>query len=355
MTILHNPNKKKALFIGGTGTISIGITRMLAKDDRWELTLLNRGNHIDEIPDHVNLLKGDCNDEKAVAELIKDKTFDCVADFTCFVPEQVERDIRLFRGKTRQYILISTCAAYCTPPPHPWITEGMIQYNPYSPYAQNKIECEKVLINAFREIGFPMTIVRPSHTYSERLLPFCLESPHAGSWPVIKRMIEGKPIIVPGDGSSLWHITYNEDLAKGFIGLMGNDHAIGEAVHITNDEVITWDQMAKTVADELGVPYKPYYIATDAIVSVAPGLEAALNGDKRHSVIYDNTKLKTLVPGYCATTSWKEGVSLALSYIRMHPEYMQEDPEFDDWCDQLIKIYEEADQKARNSLPSIFG
>lgn len=343
----------KALFIGGTGTISSGITRLLAEDENWELTLLNRGNRNEDLPEQVKTITADISNEEEVARLLEGKSYDVVAEFIGFTADQVERDIRLFTGKTKQYIFISTCAAYNTPPTSPWMTEGMIQRNPYSRYAQNKIACEQALFRAFCEADFPITIVRPSHTYSERLLPFCLESPK-GSWPVIQRMLDGKPIIMPGDGSSLWAITYNEDFAKGFIGLMGNNHAIGEAVHITNDEWITWDQMAQTVAEELGVPYRPFYIPTETLCTIAPELTAGLNGDKRHSVIYDNTKIKHLVPTYCATVSWRQGVRHALSVIMANEEYRPQDPVFDEWCDRLIAIYEEATAKAVQELPKLY-
>ncbi len=336
----------KALIIGGTGTISSAVTRLVAQDEDWELWLFNRGNHTEDIPRNVKLIQGDITKEAEAAELLKGMTFDCVAEFTGRAPEQVERDIRIFRGKTKQFIFISTAAAYQTPPPQPFMTEGMLQNNPYWDYAQNKIECEKLLLNAFREDGFPITIVRPSHTYCERMIPFCLQA-GADSWPVIKRMIEGKPIIVPGDGASLWTITFNEDFAKGFKGLMGNQHAVGEAVHITTDESLTWNQMAQAVADELHVEYKPYFISTDALVAMKPELGGGMNGDKRHSVIYDNAKIKRMVPGFCATVSWRVGVHRAIEKILETPELRPENPEFDQWCDRVIEIYDEALQKAR--------
>ncbi|MDO4274548.1 MAG: NAD-dependent epimerase/dehydratase family protein [Eubacteriales bacterium] len=336
----------KALLIGGTGTISTAITRRLAQNPDWELYLFNRGNHKDVIPENVKVIEGDIQDEEKAAKLLEGMEFDCVGEFTGFTPDQVERDIRLFAGKTKQFIYISSAAAYNTPPARPFITEGMLLKNPYWQYARDKIACEEVLLEAFRKQDFPVTIVRPSHTYGERFIPFCLESPK-GSWPVIKRMMEGKPIIVPGDGSSLWTITFNEDFAKGYEGLMGNVHAIGEAVHITTDEVLTWDQMAQAVADALNVEYRPYYIPTDVLAALNPELSGGLNGDKRHSVIYDNSKLKTLVPGYCADIPWRVGVQRALHTILNTPTCRPEDPEFDKWCDDVIAVYDEALEKAK--------
>jgi nucleoside-diphosphate-sugar epimerase len=343
----------KALLIGGTGTISSAITNQLAKDENWELFLLNRGIHPLAIPANVRVIKGDISNEEQAAEQLKGLEFDCVAEFTGFVPQQVERDIRLFAGKTKQFIYISSAAAYHTPPARPRITEGMLLKNPYWQYARDKIACEEVLLEAFRTKGFPITIVRPSHTYGERMIPFCLESPK-GSWPVIKRMIEGKPIIVPGDGSSLWTITFNEDFAKGFIGLMGNVHAIGEAVHITTDESLTWNQMAQAVADALHVEYKPYCIPTDVLTALEPELSGGLNGDKRHSVIFDNSKLKQLVPQFCATVSWSVGVQRALGNILKSPELRTEDPDFDRWCDELIKVYDEAQKQAKEKCGALY-
>ncbi len=336
----------KALLIGGTGTISSAITRQLAENENWELFLLNRGIRSRNIPSNVKVIKCDVSDEKQVSKLLEGMQFDCVAEFIGFTPDQVERDIRLFSGKAKQYIYISSAAAYNTPPSRPFITEGMQLKNPYWEYARNKIKCEELLLDAYRTKDFPITIVRPSHTYGERFIPFCLESPK-GSWPVIKRMLEGKPIIVPGDGSSLWTITFNGDFAKGFIGLMDNQHAIGEAVHITTDEVLTWNQMAQAVADALKVEYRPYYIPTDVLAEIDPELSGGLNGDKRHSVIFDNTKLKQLVPGFCATIPWRIGVQKALSNIQACPELMPEDPDFDIWCDTLIGVYDQALEQAK--------
>lgn len=335
----------KALFIGGTGTISTAVTQLIAQDPDWELYLLNRGTRKVEIPENVKVLTADINDEEKVKDLIKDLMFDSVVEFTGFVPEQIERDIRIFTGKTRQFIYISSACIYQTPPPQPFMTEGMLQKNPYWDYAKDKIACEEVLYKALREDNFPVTIVRPSHTYCENMIPFCLEADN-GSWPVIKRMLDNKPVIMPGDGSSLWTITFNADFAKGLAGVMGNPHTIGEAFHITTDESLTWDQMAKTVADALGVEYKPYYIPTDVLVALKPELGGGLNGDKRHSVVYDNTKIKRFVPGFNATITFRKGVERALKRILATPELRKEDPAFDAWCDELIQIYDEALAKA---------
>ena len=337
----------KALLIGGTGTISSAITKLMAKNEDWELYLFNRGNHNEEVPENVKIIQGDIGNEAEAAKLLEGMKFDCVAEFTGFTPDQVERDIRLFTGKTKQFIYISSASGYQTPPSQPYMTEGMLMNNPYWKYAQDKIACENVLLQALREDKFPVTIVRPSHVYCDKALPFCLEADN-GSWPIIKRMLEGKRVIMPGDGSSLWAITYNEDFAKAFMGLMGNTHAIGEANHITTDELLTWDQMAQTVADALNVEYKPYYISTDMLVAIKPSLSDWQNGDKRHSVIYDNTKIKHFVPGFEATVTWRIGVERALKKILANPELQKEDPAFDAWCDRLIEVFDKAIETARN-------
>ncbi len=336
----------KALFIGGTGTISAAVTAAVAKDADWELYLFNRGTRETVIPENVHVIKGDISDEASACELLKDMKFDAVVEFNGYTPDQVERDVRLFGGKTRQYVYISSACIYQTPPPQPFMTEGMLINNPYWQYALDKIECEKVLARALSNQNFPVTIIRPSHTYSENAIPFCLEADN-GSWPVIKRMIEGKPVIMPGDGASLWTITFNEDFAKGLAGVLGNPHAVGEAFHITTDESLTWNQMAQTVADALGVEFKPYYIPTDVLVALKPELGGGLNGDKRHSVVYDNAKIKRMVPDYRATVTFRKGVERALKKILATPNLRQEDAAFDRWCDDLIDIYDKALKRAK--------
>lgn len=340
--------KRKVLLIGGTGTISTAVTQRIAKSEDWEVYILNRGQRKADIPENVKVIKCDMSNEEEAAKILKDMTWDCVGNFIGFTPDQVERDIRLFAGKTKQYIYISSAACYNTPPTRPFMTESMMLKNNGWGYAVDKIACEEVLTKAFREKNFPVTIVRPAHTYGEKFIPFCLESPR-GSWPVMKRMLEGKQVIVPGDGSSLWAITFNEDFAKGYVGLIGNPHAIGETVHIMTDEILTWDQMAEAVADALGVEYKPYYIPTDVIAALAPEMSEGLNGDKRHSVIYDISKIKKLVPDYCPNITWRTGVQRALSVIMNDESLRPEDPAFDLWCDQMIEIYDKALETAKKT------
>ncbi|MDP4096331.1 SDR family oxidoreductase [Paenibacillus sp. P96] len=325
----------RALFIGGTGTISSAITRQLLERG-CELYLLNRGNRVDAIPNGVKFLQTDINDEGYVALLIKDLNFDVVADFVAFEPAHVERDYRLFRWKTKQFIFISSASVYQTPLSDYRITEGTPLSNPYWQYARNKIACEEYLMKQYCDQGFPVTIVRPSHTYDERSIPLGVHGSQ-GSWQVAKRMLQNKPVIIHGDGTSMWTMTHNGDFAKGFIGLMGNIHAIGEAVHITSDETVTWNQIYEIVADALGVKLNAVHVPSVFLAACSKlDLRGSLLGDKAHSVVFDNSKLKRLVPGFAATTRLDQGIKQTIRYILTHPEYQREDPEFDRWCDQVI-------------------
>lgn len=336
----------KILFIGGTGTISSAITQQLATT-KHELWLLNRGNRKSEVPGNVKQIIADINDEEEVLRQLGDMRFDAVCDFIGFVPAQVERDFRLFAGRTRQYIYISSASAYNKPARSYVINEGTTLANPHWQYSRDKIACEELLLKHYREDGFPVTIIRPSHTYCERSVPTSVHGPK-GSWQVLKRMMEGKQVIVHGDGSSLWTMTWNGDFAKGFIGLLGNPHAIGEVFQIMSDESLTWNQIYQTVADALGVEYKPYYVSSEFLAAVAPAeydLEGNLTGDKAVTVVFDCSKLKRAVPGFQATTRFDEGVRRCVNYILAHPELQEEDPAFDAWCDRVILALEEAKAK----------
>lgn len=332
----------KALFIGGTGTISSGITQKLAKEGKWELYLLNRGLRTPNLPENVTLIKADINDEKDVIEKLKDLSFDTVCDFIGFVPEQLERDYRIFKGKTKQFMYISSASAYHKPVKEYRITEGTALVNPYWEYSRNKIKCEDYLMKLYREEGFPVTIIRPSHTYCEKEVPMGVHGDN-GSYQVLKRMMEGKQVIVHGDGNTLWTITHNSDFAKAFVGLMGNPHAIGEAFQITNDESLTWNQIYQIVADHLGVEYKPYYVSSDFLDAVSDyDFKGGLLGDKACTVVFDNTKVKRAVPDFVCTTSAREGIGNTIDYILSHKDCQREDPDFDRWCDTVIEKLEDA-------------
>ena len=332
----------RILIIGGTGTISSAITRQLAASGH-DLWLLNRGNRKNEVPTGIKQIICDINDEAEVLRQIGDTMFDTVCEFIGFLPSQVERDIRLFKGRTRQYVYISSASAYNKPARSHIITEGTTLANPYWQYSRDKIACEELLMKEYRENGFPATIVRPSHTYCERSVPVSVHG-LKGSWQVLKRMIDGKPVIVNGDGSSLWTLTWNEDFAKGFIGLLGNPKAVGEAFQIMSDEQLTWNQIYQCIANALGTEFKPYYVASDFLATVAPkeyDFTGNLLGDKSVTVVFDCTKLKRAVPGFQATTRFDEGVRRCVAYLKSHPELQIEEPEFDAWCDRVIDTLEQ--------------
>lgn len=333
----------KILMIGGTGTISSAITRQLAESGH-NLWLLNRGNRRNEVPSGVTQVIADIDDTAEVLRQIGDEQFDAVCEFIGFVPEQVQRDIRLFSGRTRQYVYISSASAYNKPAANHVITEGTTLANPHWEYSRNKIACEELLMKAYRDDAFPVTIVRPSHTYCERSVPVSVHGPK-GSWQVLKRMLDGKPVIIQGDGTSLWTLTWNEDFARGFIGLLGNPKTIGEAFQIMSDEQLTWTQVYQCVANALGVELKPYYVSSAFLAKAAPSeydFEGNLLGDKSVTVVFDCTKLKRAVPGFKAVVRFDEGVRRCVAYLKAHPELQLEDPEFDAWCDRVIAAQEQA-------------
>lgn len=334
---------RKVLFIGGTGTISKAIVDKLVKEESWEIFLLNRGNRKTEWGNSVKQITVDINDEAKVKEKLGELTFDVVCEFIGFTKEQVERDYRLFKDRTKQYIYISSASAYHKPAPSYLIKEGTSLANPYWQYSRNKIECEEFLMNKYKEEGFPITIVRPSHTYDERNIPTGVHG-EFGSYQIIKRIKEGKPVIIQGDGTSLWTCTFNKDFAIGFVGLMGNIHAIGEAFHITGDETLTWNQMYETIAKALNVKLNPYHVASDYLAEVGKQYDfyGGLLGDKSVSVVFDTSKIKTIAPDMKTNIPFSEGVRICLDYIESHPECQKEDPEFDSWCDRVIETLEKS-------------
>ena len=332
----------KILFIGGTGIISTAISKKLISSGEHELFLINRGNRNDALPSGFKSIKCDINDEAAASKLLADMNFDVVADFIAFVPSQLERDYRLFAGKTKQFIFISSASAYQKPLSDYRITEGTPLSNPYWEYSRNKIACEDYLMKMYRDNGFPVTIVRPSHTYDERSIPLGVHG-SKGSWQVAKRMLEGKSVIIHGDGTSLWTMTHNSDFAEAFIGLLGNIHAIGEAVQITSDESLTWNQIYSCIADALGVPLKPYFVSSAYLAGCrAYDFTGSLIGDKANSVIFDNSKIKRLVPGFVPKVRFDQGVKMTIDNVLGNKALQVEDPEFDTWCDKVIAALEDA-------------
>jgi nucleoside-diphosphate-sugar epimerase len=321
------------LFIGGTGIISSACVELAAARG-IDLTLLNRGHGTRPIPEGVAVLQGDIRDKDATARLLKDKTFDVVADFVAFTPEHVETDLELFRDRTRQYIFISSASAYQTPPVNWPTTESTPLRNPYWAYSRAKIACEERLMRAYREEDFPVTIVRPSHTYDARSVPM------DGKHTVLDRMRAGKKIIVHGDGTSLWTLTHHRDFAKAFVGLLGNPHALGEAVHITSDEVLTWNQIAEILANALGVQANIVHVPSDVIATYDEAWGAGLLGDKAHSMVFDNSKVKRLVPEYVATIPFHQGAAEIAAWYLSHPEVQNADAQRDQLIDRIIADYE---------------
>ncbi len=338
--------KPRALFIGGTGTISSAITAALAAEGKWDLTLLNRGSRNAGLPKNVKVIQADIEEESRVAGLLEGSAWDCVCDFIGFVPAHVERDWRLFRGKTGQYMYISSASAYQKPSSSPFITEETPLANPYWAYSRNKIACEQFLMDKYRQEGFPVTIIRPSHTYGDRSVPLGVHG-DKGSWQVLRRMLDGKRVIIHGDGTSQWTLTHNSDFAKGFIGLMGNPHALGNAFQITSDETLTWNRIYETIARKLGVELKACHISSEFLADVGPyNFRGGLIGDKAVTVLFDNRKLKRAVPGFRATVRFEEGVARTIDNIFAHPELQVPDPDFDAWCDRVL----EAIDRAKESL-----
>lgn len=340
----------KVLFIGGTGTISAAITRQLSQMNHCELYLLNRGNRDAILPSNVKVLKADIQQEEEVDRLLTGLSFDAVCDFIGFTPENVQRDYRLFKNRTKQYIYISSASAYQKPLADYRISEATSLANPYWEYSRNKIACEDFLMEKYRQDGFPVTIVRPSHTYDERSIPLGVHG-RKGSWQVAQRMLEGKPVIIHGDGTSLWTMTHNSDFAKGFVGLIGNPHALGQAFQITSDESLTWNQIYQSIADALGVELHPYYVSSSFLAAVSDyDFTGSLIGDKANTVVFDNSKLKRAVPDFCATKRFDQGIKETIDYVLSHPECQIKDPEFDAWCDRVIAVLEDCKNQFREFL-----
>ncbi|HET6598207.1 MAG TPA: SDR family oxidoreductase [Anaerolineales bacterium] len=332
----------KILFIGGTGVISSACSE-LALARGHELFLLNRSvSQKLPAPEKAKVLVGDVYTEEArLARILNEGHFDAVVDFIAYAAPDIERDLRLFRGKTDQFVFISSASAYQKPVKNYLITEETPLENPYWEYSRNKIACEDRLMQAYRDEGFPVTIIRPSHTYGPTQIPFGVSS-WMHPWTVVDRMKHGKKIIVPGDGTSLWVLTWNADFAKGLIGLLGNEKAIGEAFQITSDEVLAWDQIHLEVYRALSLKPNLIHIPSDLIAMYNPHSLGSLVGDKANSVIFDNSKIKQFVPDYSCEVSWAEGLRRSLTWFDAHPEFQTIDHEANSVWDQIIAAYERA-------------
>lgn len=325
----------KALFIGGTGNISSACSQ-LALERGVELYLLNRGQSLRPLPEGARVINADIRDPNAVREALGSMRFDVVADFIAFTPQHIETDLQLFRGRTGQYLFISSASAYQTPPATLPVTEAAILDNPVWQYSRDKAACEERLLRAYREEKFPFTVVRPSHTYSAVYVPV------HGNWTTIDRMLRGLPVIVHGDGTSLWTLTHSSDFAKGFVGLMGNSHAIGEAYHITSDEWLTWNQIHEILASAVGVQPELVHVPSDLIAVYDPIWGESLLGDKAHSFILDNSKIKRVVPDFVCTTPFSRGAEEIIAWHRADPARQQVDEKFNAICERILRAYAKA-------------
>jgi len=325
----------KILLIGGTGLISTAVSKAIVSRGH-ELYLLNRGNHNELAPKEAKLIVGDYRKDD-LKTLFKDYYFDVVANYIAFTEEDVKRDVEVFSNITDQYVFISSASAYEKPVKDFPITEKTPLINPYWDYSNNKIKCERYLRSLDIE-GFAVTIVRPSHTYDATKLIAVLKD-HAHPYGVIDRILKGKPYVIPGDGTSLWTLTYNEDYAELFVPLLGNKEAYGEDYHITSDFVFTWEQIYNFLCDALGVKPNPIHIPTDFITHYLPEFSGDLYGDKMYSAIFDNSKVKAFYPDYQAKTSYKDIAKKAVQYYMDHEELQTINEEFEARVDEMIEAY----------------
>ena len=323
----------KILFIGGTGNISTPSSRLAIKKG-IDLYHLNRGTSKVNI-EGIKTIMGDINKPEELTEL-KKHNWDVVVNWIAFTAEDMERDIKLFKGKTKQYIFISSASCYQTPLRYPFITESTPLYNNLWDYSNNKIKCEDRLMKAYREEGFPITIVRPSYTY-DTVIPIAIGG--FKEYTTADRIIKGKPIIIHGDGTSLWTLTHSDDFAKGFVGLLGLTQAIGHAFHITSDEILSWNMIYKILADSLGYELNSVHIASDFICKIEPSFTGTLLADKSESVIFDNTKIKTFVPGFKATIPFAEGIKRTLKWLDENPNMKVVNPEKNAKIENILKAY----------------
>ena len=324
----------RVLFIGGSGVISSACSR-IAVEQGIELSVLNRGQSaFRPLPAGVTVLRGDIRDRKAARAALGDGDFDVVVDWVAFTPQHVLADLDLFRGRTGQYVFISSASAYQTPPARLPVSESTPLRNPFWAYSRDKIACEDVLVAAYRDEGFPVTIVRPSHTYDKTSVPF------EGGWTMLARMRQGKPVVVHGDGTSLWTLTHHMDFARGFVPLLGSQRAIGEAFHITSDDTLTWNQIASTLAAAAGAAAQIVHVPSDAIAAADSDWGASLLGDKAHSMVFDNSKLREIVPGYRARIPFEQGAREIIAWHDEDPSRQRSDPRLEAAMDKLISVYQ---------------
>lgn len=324
----------RVLFIGGTGVISSACTP-LAVERGIELTVLNRGaSAARPLPDGVELVRADVRDPQSVRDALGDREFDAVVDWIAFTPEHVRTDVELFSGRTGQYVFISSASAYQTPPERLPVTESTPLRNPYWQYSRDKIACEDILVREYREHGFPITIVRPSHTYDRTSIPL-----DAG-WTAIERMRAGKPVVVHGDGTALWTLTHHTDFARGFVPLLGNPRVLGEAFHITGDDVLTWDQIARTLARAAGVAEpRIVHVPSDVLAAEDPEWGPWLLGDKAHCMVFDTSKLRSVVPDFSTQVRFEQGAREIVEWYDADPARRVVDPRFDALFDRMVERF----------------
>lgn len=328
--------RQKWLLLGGTGTISTSLVRLLAFYD-MDVTCLNRGHR--PLPEGVKQIICDANDANGMAAALEGSHYDVVADFITYVPEQAKARVALFQGKCDRYVFISTAMTYQKPPRTVPISEQSPQENPFSDYAQNKILCEAIYREAYERQGFPVTIIRPSFTYGDERVPFVLnpaDTPNA----LISRLRAGKPIIVPGDGSVFWTITHSLDFGRALLALMQNPDTLGEDFHITQDECMTWDAFAAVIAEAAGAPAPTIiHVTTDDLIREKADLRQSLLGDMTHTAIFDNSKLRRFVPGFQFRIPFRDGVSESIRNMDAKPELQDTDEAWNAWMDELAAKY----------------
>jgi len=319
----------KILFIGGTGIISSACSPLCIKQGH-ELYLLNRGKSIRTFPQGAIHLNADINDLETVRELISEHHFDAIVDWIAYTPADVERDYSLFRDKTSQFVFISSASAYAKPP-QLYLKETDELYNPYWVYSQNKIHCENYLTEVYERSNFPVTIVRPSHTYDKTKIPL------QGGYTAFNRMLNGQPVIVHGDGTSWWTLTHHDDFARGFLGILGNKSSIGEAYHITGDEILTWNEIYQIMAATAGVEAQIVHISSEMIYKYDKDWGDGLLGDKSFSLVFDNSKIQQFVPDMKTTISFREGAEQIVEWHREDPSRGVINSSLNEVIDQMIE------------------
>jgi nucleoside-diphosphate-sugar epimerase len=321
------------LFLGGSGIISSACSRR-AVEEGLDVCVLNRGHStVRPLPPKVERVTADVDDPRSIEEAIGERRFDAVVDWLAFTPEQVRARTDLFRGRVGQYVFISSASAYQTPPARLPVTESTPLRNPHWQYSRDKIACEDLLVSLYRDEGYPVTVVRPSHTYDETMVPF------DGRWTIVERMRRGKQVVVHGDGTSLWTLTHHRDFARDFVPLLGHSRTLGEAFHITSDDVLTWDRITHTLAAAAGVEPRVVHVPSDAIAAADPEWGAGLLGDKAHSMVFDNAKIRSLSRGTATSTPFEQGAREIVAWHDADPARLVVDSRLDAVMDELVERF----------------